>query len=68
MKLTITATEEIWLIDGVECRRWDGVDEQGLPCDVFVHRIGSADPVLQERLRWTLRLAPAPASMKPMGD
>lgn len=39
MKLTITATAELTTIDGVPVRRWRGVTENGIECDVFVHRL-----------------------------
>jgi len=39
MKIQITKTDEIVTLDGVECRRWAGVTEGGVECDIFVHRI-----------------------------
>ena len=39
MKAQIEATGDIAIIDGVECRRWRGVTEGGVECEVFVHRI-----------------------------
>lgn len=39
MKLTITATDQITHIEGVPCRLWEGVSEDGVPCKVFVHRV-----------------------------
>lgn len=40
MKMQIESTEDVVLFDGVECRRWSGSTEAGVPCDVYVHRIG----------------------------
>jgi hypothetical protein len=39
MKITIEATDQIVNIDGAECRRWKGVTEKGIECDVFVRRL-----------------------------
>lgn len=42
MKVSITSTDQIVNVAGVECRLWDGKIEGGGPCAVFVHRIASA--------------------------
>ena len=39
MKLTITSTDQITEIDGIQVRHWRGVGDGGQKCDVFVHRI-----------------------------
>lgn len=39
MKITIESTDTIATLDGVKCRLWHGVTEDGTPCAVFVHRI-----------------------------
>ena len=39
MKITITATDQITRVDGVESRVWSGVTERGTKCVVFVHRL-----------------------------
>lgn len=39
MKLEITSTPEITLIDGVACRIWSGRTEKGTPVTVLVHRL-----------------------------
>jgi hypothetical protein len=39
MKLQIDSTPHITHMDGVEVRVWNGVDEYGVPCKVFIHRI-----------------------------
>jgi hypothetical protein len=32
-------TDEIVLLDGVECRAWRGVTETGTSCVLYVHRV-----------------------------
>jgi hypothetical protein len=39
MKITIEATDQLTTIDGVPVRVWRGETEDGVPCQVFVHRI-----------------------------
>jgi hypothetical protein len=39
LKLTITSTNQLTRIDGVDVRVWDGVTEEGVACKVFVHRL-----------------------------
>ncbi|MBL8824858.1 MAG: hypothetical protein JNJ77_19890 [Planctomycetia bacterium] len=39
MEIQIKATDQITKLDGVECRLWEGVTSQGVPCKVFVHRV-----------------------------
>jgi hypothetical protein len=39
MKITIEATDQMVRIDGAECRRWKGITEKGVPCDVFVRKL-----------------------------
>jgi len=39
MRITIEATGLLTELDGVECRLWEGVTDQGTPCKVFVHRV-----------------------------
>lgn len=36
MKITIEATNQLVTVGGRECRRWKGVTEKGVECDVFV--------------------------------
>lgn len=38
-RIQIEATELLVDIEGVQCRTWNGVMEDGTPCVVFVHRI-----------------------------
>lgn len=40
MKINITNTDQLAELDGVLVRVWEGVTESGIPCQVFVHRIG----------------------------
>ena len=39
MKIQIEATPHITQLDGVECRAWRGITEDGVECVVLVHRI-----------------------------
>jgi hypothetical protein len=39
MKITIEATDQLVTVDGRECRRWKGMTERGVECDVFVPRV-----------------------------
>jgi len=66
MRLTIESTPTITEIDGVPCRLWRGTTEGGRPVDVYVHRIGSADPRAQEEL--DRRLVEMPAVPRELAD
>jgi len=39
VKITIEPTPQIITIEGHECRRWLGITDQGIRCDVFVRRL-----------------------------
>jgi thiamine monophosphate synthase len=39
VKLTLTSTDQITTIGGVQCRVWQGVTEAGVACTALVHRI-----------------------------
>ena len=39
MKITMTATEKLTEINGVQARLWEGITDQGVKCKVFVHRL-----------------------------
>jgi hypothetical protein len=39
MKISITSTENLTIVDGVRVRVWNGVTERGSKCIVFVHLI-----------------------------
>jgi hypothetical protein len=39
MKITITSTDKLTIMDGAPVRVWDGMTENGVPCKVFVHRL-----------------------------
>ena len=41
MKITIESTQDITLLDDVQCRVWQGVTEKGTPCLVFTYRIAT---------------------------
>lgn len=43
MKLVITNTDQITVINNAACRVWHGVTADGIPCTVFVHRIAVRD-------------------------
>lgn len=43
MKIQMESTETILTLDGVECRLWNAVTDDGIPCLVFVHRIAVAE-------------------------
>jgi hypothetical protein len=43
MKITIESTDVMTSIDGVPVRHWRGMTEDGVPCEVFVHRIAVPD-------------------------
>lgn len=42
MKITIEPTLKIVELNGVPARVWEGVTERGVPCHLFVTRIGVA--------------------------
>jgi hypothetical protein len=39
MRITIESTDRIVMMDGTQCRIWEGVTERGVPCYVFVPRV-----------------------------
>jgi hypothetical protein len=39
MKILMESTPHILIVDGVECRVWNGVTEDNTQCFVMVHRI-----------------------------
>lgn len=39
MQIVIEPTSDIVLIDGVPCRKWEGVTDGGIPCTVFTRMI-----------------------------
>lgn len=43
MRMMIESTPDVTKIDGVEVRRWKGTTEDGVECEVFVHRIAVAN-------------------------
>lgn len=43
MRIQIESTDDCPVIDGVETRRWKGVTENGVECEVFVHRLAVRD-------------------------
>jgi hypothetical protein len=41
MRILIESTAELVTLEGVPCRVWSGVTEEGTPCIVYVHRVAS---------------------------
>jgi hypothetical protein len=39
MKLALTPTATIQMIDGIECRVWEGADEYGTPVKVWIRMV-----------------------------
>lgn len=39
MQIVIEPTSNIVLIEGVPCRQWEGVTDNGVPCSVFTRLI-----------------------------
>lgn len=39
MQIAIKSTDQVVVADGIECRLWDGLTFNGVPCQVLVHRI-----------------------------
>lgn len=52
-------TGRLVTLDGVPCRLWKAADLQGRVYDLFVHRVGTADPAAQD----VLAEQPAPAAV-----
>lgn len=50
MRLIVESTDILVEVDGRECRLWRGTTEGGHPVDVYIHRIGSADPAALDEL------------------
>jgi len=67
MQLLIESTDVITTVEGQPVRLWRGTLEDGTPVDVFVARIGTADPHAQEILARALRETPAPREV-PLGN
>lgn len=36
MKIELHSTADVVLVNGVECRIWDGVTDAGVPCRAFI--------------------------------
>ena len=65
MQLTIVSTDTITKLDGVACRLWQAQLPSGGMIDVFVHRLGSADPVVQQALEDEILEMSAPKAVDP---
>ena len=42
MKITIESTTKIVMLDGIQCRVWEGHTERGVPVHCFIPRIAVA--------------------------
>jgi hypothetical protein len=58
--MVMRPTGEFVVLNGVVCRRWIGSIPPGRLVDVFVQRIGTADPAAQAVLDAVLTPMPAP--------
>jgi hypothetical protein len=67
MKITIESTLEVTTIDGVQVRKWKGTTEDGVPCFVFVHRIGVALEQDQSDFERELKVRSGPGRVIPLG-
>lgn len=56
MKITIEPTETVRLVDGVECREWKGVDEEGVEVVALIRSVTpqTHDEAVAARYRETL--------------
>jgi len=43
VRLSISTTDKIVSLDGVQCREWDGVTDTGVRCTVYVHRVAAKE-------------------------
>lgn len=66
MKITIVSTDQITEIDGVPVRAWLGVTEDGIECDVFVHRVAVRDDRDCGRFEAELKEKLPPGRMVPL--
>ena len=67
MRLQIESTSTIVTIDGVTCRQWNGVTDDGARCQLLVHRI--AVHHLDDASEFEAELAemPEPVELSPPG-
>jgi hypothetical protein len=66
MKLTITPTDIVTMIDGVPARLWAGVTEGGVRCEVFVVRIQVRDDADVAEFERALAASPPPREFRPI--
>jgi hypothetical protein len=62
LTITIEPTDSTPILDGVRTRLWHGMDEDGIPYLVFVHRIATDDVAGQRRLAEHLVEMPEPTN------
>ena len=62
MKIHIESTDLITTLAGVQCRVWQGITEQGVPCKVFVHRVrpDTTEPMALSQFDAELQEMPSP--------
>jgi hypothetical protein len=59
MRVTIDFTDEIAIIDGVQCRIWNGHADNGVPVRMYVHRV--AVPIELPQRKFEKELIPQKA-------
>jgi len=47
MRLSIESTGDLVSVRGVVCRRWIGKSDDGVECEVFVHRVAVREDLEQ---------------------
>lgn len=62
MKLTLTPTETIQLVDGSPARKWEGTTEQGVPVMAFIRAVQpqTNDPAYLRAFEKDLQSLPTP--------
>jgi hypothetical protein len=63
LTLVIRPSAHVVDLDGVECRLWFGVDEDGALYEVWVHRVCTRDPNADRKLQQALFAKGHPASL-----
>ena len=62
MQITIEPNPELTHVDGAPVRRWSGVTDNGVPCDVYVRLIRVHEDQTQTQFEGILQPAPEPIS------
>lgn len=66
MKIQIESTEQITLIDNVQCRVWKGTTESGTECLLFVRRIAVSEEQDQSQFAQELQEQLPPGRIVPL--